>query len=685
VRSVHTFSRAAVITAALAGSVGMAFAAAPTALAAARPHRIAVANAQPKLGGATLAGTPSSRQLIDVKLYLRGHNQAQLAAAIAAISTPGTARYGKFITPAQFHALYSPSTADVTAVKAFAAGSGLAVTEIPDNRAYVAVRGSVAAVQKAFDTSLRTYRSDGSTFRAASAGPSIPAGLQGKVYAVSGLASMTTLMKPAHVVDGAKLASHASTTGTAARKSTVAAPPPDAFVNARPCSSYYGEKTATGTPPAYGTVQPYAPCGYTPAQVQGAYGLTKAIKAGLNGRGVTVAITDAYAAPTILSDANTYATKHGQAPFRAGQFKQVLPPSFRYGYDDTVNGDLCGEQGWYGEETLDVEAVHAVAPGAKIKYVASPSCDNGDFADTIGKVVDRHLADIVTNSWGGVDESNGSPALDAIYETIFEQAAVQGIGFYFSSGDNGDGSPVSPTGNPTPEAPANSPFVTAVGGTSLAVGSHNQRLFETGWSTARSSLTNGAWTPTPPGNYQYGAGGGTSQVFAQPAYQKGVVPGRLSKRYSPTPARVIPDVSAVGDPNTGFLVGETQTFPDGSTKYSEYRIGGTSLSSPAFAGMMALADQLAHRPHGFANPALYRAYRANSYTGAFYDPKPVTGKALVRVDYVNGVDATNGTATSLRSLDVTVGTILRAAPGYDDITGVGSPNGLNFLASLFFH
>jgi hypothetical protein len=69
---------------------------------------------------------------------------------------------------------------------------------------------------------------------------------------------------------------------------------------------------------------------------------------------VTVAITDAYAAPTILQDANTYASSHGQAPFRRNQFQQILPRKpFRYGFDDQVNGDLCGEQGWYGEETLD--------------------------------------------------------------------------------------------------------------------------------------------------------------------------------------------------------------------------------------------------------------------------------------------------------------------------------------------
>jgi subtilase family serine protease len=672
----------------MVGSVGLVAAGTTAATAAQRPGRIPVANAQPKLGRAGATGRPSSRQRIDVKLYLADQHADQLSAAVQAISTPGSASYGKYLSPAQFHATYSPSAAAVSAVTKFVTGSGLSVSAVAGNRSYVTARGTVAQVQKAFGTSLKTYRLNGQTVRAAATAPTIPDSLKGNVIAVSGLASVSTLMKPSHV-DGPKVKRVSTSALRAPGTSTSAAPPPDAFVNARPCSTYFGQKIDTVDPKAYGKAQPYAPCGYVPAQLQGAYGLKSALKYGLNGKGVTVAITDAYAAPTILSDANTYATKHGQKPFGHNQFKQVLPSAFTEGYDDTASDDSCGEQGWYGEETLDVEAVHAVAPGANVTYVASPSCENDDFADTINKVVDGHLADIVTNSWGGTDESNGSPELDAVYEQIFQQAALQGIGFYFSSGDSGDGSdpgdptatpPIPPT-PPTPQAPANSPLVTAVGGTSLAVDKTDDRQFETGWSTAKSVLTAGAWTPTPPGNYLYGAGGGTSRVFAQPFYQRGVVPSSLSRRYSSTPARVVPDVSAVADPGTGFLVGETQTFPDGTEKYSEYRIGGTSLASPVFAGIMAVADQAAGHAHGFANPALYRLYGSK----ALYDPKPVPNTGVVRVDYANSVDASDGLITSLRSIDVSeTGTILKTRTGYDDITGVGSPNGLSFLAGLTF-
>jgi subtilase family serine protease len=678
VRPLSALPRSAAVAVALVSSLSLAVAGSSVAAAAtARPDRVAVPNAQPSLDQASAIGDAGRSQQIDVKLYLADQHAAELAALVAAVSTPGSARYGKYLSAAQFRARYAPSTAAVNSVRRFVTGSGLAVTEVAGNRSYVEARGTVAKAQTAFGTSLKQYRLQGQTIRAAATAPTVPAALQGTVIAVSGLASISSLMKPSHE-DGAQVKGSTATGTAAAGTARTAAPPPDAFVNARPCSAYFGQKIATDTPKAYGKYQPYAPCGYTPAQLQGTYGLTSSLAKGLDGRGVTVAITDAYAAPTILADADTYATKHGQQPFRSGQFSQVLPSSYRYGYDDTVNGDLCGEQGWYGEETLDVEAVHAVAPGAKVKYVASPSCDNGDFLETLNKIIDGHLADIVTNSWGGTDESNGSAELDQAYQQAFSQAAAQGIGFYFSSGDSGDGSDPEAGTGPTAQAPANSPLVTAVGGTSLAVGKKNQRLFETGWSTGRSALTNGAWDPAPPGTYLYGAGGGTSRVFAQPWYQKGVVPASLSTRYGSQKARVVPDVSAVGDPNTGFLVGETQTFPDGTAKYSEYRIGGTSLASPVFAGIMAIADQAARRPHGFANPALYRLYGSK----ALYDPKPLSGVGVVRVDYVNSVDATEGLVTSLRSLDVEVGTILRTRKGYDDITGIGSPNGPAFVRAL---
>ena len=114
-------------------------------------------------------------------------------------------------------------------------------------------------------------------------------------------------------------------------------------------------------------------------------------------------------------------------------------------------------------------------------------------------------------------------------------------------------------------------------------------------------LTQGAWSPSRPA-YLYGGGGGTSRLFAQPRYQKDVVPASIANYFGQGPHRAVPDVAMLGDPNTGFLVGQSQTFPDGTVRYSEYRIGGTSLSCPLFAGVVAVTNQLHGGTAGLRQP-----------------------------------------------------------------------------------
>ena len=101
--------------------------------------------------------------------------------------------------------------------------------------------------------------------------------------------------------------------------------------------------------------------------------------------------------------------------------------------------------------------------------------------------------------------------------------------------------------------------------------------------------------------YSSGGGGGTSQLFAQPFYQVGKVPASISQYYGGAPMRAVPDIAMPGDPNTGFEVGETQVFPDG-TYWDQYRIGGTSLSSPLMAGVVAVADQFTVDHWGSSTP-----------------------------------------------------------------------------------
>jgi subtilase family serine protease len=130
------------------------------------------------------------------------------------------------------------------------------------------------------------------------------------------------------------------------------------------------------------------------------------------------------------------------------------------------------------------------------------------------------------------------------------------------------------------------------------------------------------------------------------------------------------------DPQTGMLIGQSQTFPDGSVKYSEYRIGGTSLASPLLAGVVAVGDQATGGSLGFLNPRLYRKANASLLhdvtTACPATPQQCVTDGVVRVNYANGFDASDGTATVLRTFNQTGSIYTR--PGYDDVTGVGSPS-----------
>ncbi len=284
-----------------------------------------------------------------------------------------------------------------------------------------------------------------------------------------------------------------------------------------------------------------------------------------------------------------------------------------------------------------------------------------DLDAAMNHVVDRRLAQIVTNSYGFATELLPKGYVKPFEDTLI-QAAAEGIGVYFSSGDNGD--ETARFGFATPDWPAVSPWVTAVGGTALGVDQNNTRAIETGWGTSNYNCEPSKPEGCSRTGWLYGAGGGVSQLFAKPSYQSSLgVSGRA-----------IPDVAALADPQTGMLVGQTQTFPDG-TYYDEYRLGGTSLASPIFAGIMALADQAVGHPHGFANPLFY----ANP--GAFYDVLSVK-TAVARRNYNNSVDDSAGIADRLRTFDDYSGSPTQHTnPGWDNVTGLGTP-GSGFFSTF---
>ncbi len=597
---------------------------------------------------------------LSFRVYLNQRDQAGAEALAQSVSDPDSATYKQYLSPDQVRDRFAASDATVNSVKSWLTGSGFSIGEVPSNRAYVEATGSASQVQNAFAVKLGKYAVKGQTLRAADKNLSVPANLANDVLGVVGVDEATNLFKPDHTdgIDSGKAAK--------AVKPADVAPGPG-FRNAPPCSAYYGEKTDTTDPKFNGKQLPYAPCGYTPGQLRSAYGVDQAAKFGADGRGTTIAIVDAFASPTIYADASEYAKRNDPAhPLKKSQFKQhVFPVN-----PDMEPPDQCDAAGWYGEETLDVEAAHGLAPGADILYVGGSDCQDNSLDVALNWVVAGHKADIISNSYG--DTGEDIPADEVkVFNQISLHAVLEGIGVYFSSGDNGD--EVARLGTPSPDFSASAPWITAVGGTSIGIGKDGKRIFETGWETSKSVLTNGVYGPA---NYTSGSGGGTSRLFGQPFYQKGVVSDALStkNRTDGSKGRVVPDISAVGDPNTGFLVGQTQTFPEGA-HYDQYRIGGTSLASPVFAGIMAVADSLDGFHHGFINPVIYKL---TSRTQAISDVKHLDGLAVARVDYANAVDATEGLIRSARTLDFP-GLTIHTAKGYDDVTGLGVPNGLLFL------
>ncbi len=648
-------------------SLALALTTPTLALAAGQPLRTRIENAPAWTAQAHRIGAvPAARQLqMTATLGLR--DAARAEALAMSVSDPSSRQYGRYVTAETWRSRFAPTDVAVVQVTSWLKSQGFLVRAIPLNHRFIAFSGTSAQAEKAFATDLGVFSKDGQAVSAPASSVSIPTELASTVVGIGGLDS-SNRKTPARVggPDSAKRV--ASIAAAPAKPSTVLPPPGPVFKNGKPCSAYFGQKAATSLPQVLANPLTYAPCGYIPAQLRGAYGIDQSLQAGYDGRGATVAVVDAYASPTILGDAQTYAKLNdSRHPLRTYQFSQSLSATY-------THIDECDASGWYGEETLDVEAVHAMAPAANILYVGASSCNNPDINAAVNTVVDNSLAQVITNSYGSAGEPTSMADVAGEHQT-FIQAAAQGISVLFSAGDSGD--EIVNTGSRQVDYEASDPFVTAVGGTALAVGQNNNYLFEQGWGTGKSTLTNGQWTPSSPA-YLYGGGGGTSQLFTQPGYQKNVVPTSISKYFVQVAHRAVPDVGMVGDPNTGFLVGQSQTFPNGSVRYSEYRIGGTSLSSPLFAGVVAVSDQVKGGSLGFLNPKIYSL----SGTSAFRDVnhgRAVTD-GVVRVDFANGYNASAGLLTSLRTLNQT-GTIF-TRPGYDDVTGVGSPNGVTFLNSM---
>jgi subtilase family serine protease len=691
-----TKARAVAAVAAAAGlftSIGLAAPQVASASSSSSSGRAALAgseapaSARAHPAGGLAAGTP-----IHFEMVLALRDPAGAAALVRAVSDPASPSFRHYVTAAQWEARFSPTPATVGQVRSWLSSEGFSVGPASADRITVPATGTVAQVEKAFGTTLGYYSVQGHRLIESSSSSSVPASLAGTVSGVLGL-NQTYSSVPAAVAS-TQAATPAQSGGSADP------PPPAAFVTAPPCSYAYGAKTTATTfdqqYPGYPSSLPDVVCGYVGHQLRSAYNIPPAA----TGAGQTIAIVDAYDSATIASDAQRYfAANDPSAPFSPSQFTQIDQGPF-------ANEAECDASGWQDEEAIDIESAHSLAPKANIVYVGASDCINGLF-NAEQYVVDNGLANVVTNSWGDTaGDLLDDAATHTAYDDVFELADSTGITVQFSSGDQGDNFDL--IGISAADYPASSPFVTAVGGTTLQIGPGGQQLGSYGWYTGRSVQCEpntaaaygctksqyGQWlAPT----FDGGSGGFTSYYYAQPFYQAKVVPNALATRNEaidgPSPTRVVPDISLDADPGTGFLIGLTETFADGSVHYGQTRYGGTSLASPILAGIVADANQLAGVPVGFLNPVIYKLDTTS--TTAIADVLPAGDQAQYRNDYASEIFGGKGVLHSVRVIDWsgtetycdTTGncesrpTTQVAAPGYDSLTGLGTP-GVGFVTDV---
>ena len=420
---------------------------------------------------------------------------------------------------------------------------------------------------------------------------------------------------------------------------------------------------------------------FTPASMANAYNYAGLHAAGNQGQGITIAVIDSFGSDTIRHDLNVFNTQFG-LPHMCGEEGVVCatgmptftilslqgspattaPPPQRA---CTGPSGACQEDrsAWIIETSLDVEWAHATAPMANIVLVTTPTAETlgvqgfPPMMNAVQYVVDNGLADIVSMSLGAGEGSfhNGLAALQNMRQGFIDAQAL-GVTVLASTGDNGTSNPMkepvkNPATIPYPSVgwPASDPLVTAVGGTRLCVDAVTGIGLDTSNPPSVCAHATGREISWP------FSGGGYSILFAKPSYQDTLPPGSTfvgSSVGAPPPnvnMRGIPDVAYQASPGTGVLV-----FANSAWNL----VGGTSASSPQWAGIVAMADQAAGRRLGFINPALYRiANNPTQYAADFFDVTVGSNQVSTIPGYL-------------------------ASTGWDAVTGLGTPNVANLIPDL---
>lgn len=403
-------------------------------------------------------------------------------------------------------------------------------------------------------------------------------------------------------------------------------------------------------------------CGYSASELRGAYGLASTN----TGAGVTIALIQEGGPVAMQRTLTYYAKQNGLPTPKPGQYSEQA-------VDGGTKNRACLDTG-AAEAELDSQAAYATAPDAKQLMVDGDACDTNDggaqaLLDAMLAPLTGHgphpAAAIESVSWDGAS----ARALMLAEHAVALRAAAEGVSLLVASGDE--------LGFFTT---AEDPDLTAVGATTLGLGAGGQRLFETGWSTefGERKGTSGAWTSLGVLN---GTGGGVSPLYPEPSYQRGVVPASMARRSDGQAGRVMPDISADGDFATPMLA--YQVNPKTGRYMVSVDSGGTSQATPLVAGIVADAEQGQPGSFGFLNPLLYSL----SGSTAISDVLPLSQSAppVERAFYKAGTTHINGKYGRGFLIGV-IGSPTKSgrvtAPGYDTLTGLGTPNGSHFINAL---
>lgn len=551
---------------------------------------------------------------------------AALKTLLAQQQDPSSPNYHKWLTPTEFGARFGISDSDLQVLQNWLTSQGLQVLSVAPGRNLIQFSGRASVVESAFSTSFGRYQKNGQRFFENSTAPQIPAAFRGIVTGVTGLTSYRI---------GHHTVKHLNPQAASAR--------PD-----------YTGTDSSGNAVHY----------LTPYDVRQIYGASTLTSSGYNGTGVTIGIIGQSAVDT--NQLALFQTLTGQT---------VKAPTLLLVPNSGTSTIYSGDE---SESESDLEYAGGVAPGANLVFIYSGSNSGADVFTALEYAIAQNSASILNFSYGGCELEFSTDALSI--EPILQQANAQGQTILAASGDSGaascedTGATVAYNGLQV-SYPASSPSITGVGGTTFneGTGSYWATTNNSQAGSALSYIPEVAWDDTSSSGFS-SSGGGASQLFSKPNWQTGTgVPA--------DGARDVPDVAFAASPNhDGYRVctsdttfnetsaGVTYTGACTSSAFGSFSIGGTSLATPSFVGMLAAAVQATNSSAlGNINQRLYSLASGSSASSVFHD---ITAGNNIVPCAAGTLNCTN------QSLGYTAGT------GYDQVTGLGSVDAAGFAGAL---